>query len=259
MAAIRIVALLAAACFACHARAESYTCVSYHSPPLAHMQGQRPSGFAVEVVTRVFQRLGHTLEIEFYPWKRALEMAKAGLADCVFTISKSREYDQAFDYAAQSIVPQVVYFYARRGSRASFNGDIESIRQFRIGVASSFSYGPRFEAVRPGLQLDEASSVTSSLIKLAVGRVDLVPSNWYTASYALGSSAMRGYAEKIVMVPVPVESVPTFIAFPKSRKLAALRSAFNAELKAFVASAQYARLLSQYGLDHSPQQPEAGT
>jgi polar amino acid transport system substrate-binding protein len=229
--------------------AEPYTCVSFDYPPLVQKEGDHPVGLAVDVVERVFKRIGHSVKVELYPWARSLEMAKTGQADCIFTIFQSAERAAFLDYSNQSLIPQIVYFYARKDTKVTFNGDMASIREYRIGTAHKIHYGPRFEDARAQLTLDEAPTIEMNFIKLAVGRVDLVPSNWYTASSTLAQPLLRRFADRIVRLPTPVESVPTYVAFSKAKGLSGLRDQFDAELRKLVASPQYAELLARYKLN----------
>jgi polar amino acid transport system substrate-binding protein len=215
--------------------------------------GGPPQGLAVEVVDRVFRNMGDTMRVEIFPWARALALASQGNADCIFTLYHAPERERYFDYGNETLIPQIVYFYARKGVLVDFDGDMASIQGFSVGTAHQINYGPKFEQARQRLNIDEAPTIEQNFMKLARGRVDLVPSNLYTASSTLALASMQGYADRIVKLPVPVESVMSYIAFPKSRKLAALRDRFDATLRKFVLSGEYLRLLQRYNITIPPE------
>jgi polar amino acid transport system substrate-binding protein len=233
---------------------ETLTCVSYHSPPLIENSVSGISGLAVDVVRKVFQQMGYTLETKVLPLARALESVRTGTADCAFTLPNAKEYAAFLDFSMESIVPQVVYFYARKDSSAIFNGDFESIRGQRIGTAFKIHYGPRFEAARPRLTVDEALTLEQAFLKLAAGRVDLVPTDSHIATAIMASPSLRKYADRIVKLPTPSESVPTYVAFSRVRNLTSLRDAFDNALRGFIASQEYRILLSRYGMNVRPVQ-----
>ncbi len=235
------------------ASAETYSCIAYPYPPLVQADSPPLRGLVVEVVEKVFLQMGHVLKVEMLPPGRAASTMKAGEADCIFTVRSDEEHEKSLDFARQSIVPQVFYFFARRDAIATFNGDLASVRDFRIGTAHDFYYGPRFESIRSSLAIDEAPTMEQSLKKLAAGRVDLVPGNADTVASLLASPALRKYATRIVMLPTPIESAPTYIAFSKSRNLAKLRDEFDVVLKTFLASHEYNLLLAKYGMIRLPQ------
>lgn len=244
-------ALLALAALPLAVRGETYTCVSFEYPPLITKgtDGQA-EGLAVDIVSHVLRKLGHSVHIELYPWGRALALAKQGGADCIFTLYHAPERDQVLDYSNEAIIPQIIYLYARKGVTVSFDGELESIKGFHVGTAHKINYGPKFEEARSRLVIDEASTIEQNFRKLAMGRVDLVPSNLYTAVSTLASPMLREYADRIVRLPTPVETVLSYIAFPKSKKLTALRDSFDAEFRRFAASGEYRRLLEQYKLEN---------
>jgi polar amino acid transport system substrate-binding protein len=244
-------ALLSLAALPFSAHGETYTCVSFEYPPLIYKGADgHTEGLAVDIVSHVLRKLGHAVHIELYPWGRALALAKQGETDCIFTLYHSPERELFLDYSNEAIVPQIIYLYARKGVTVSFDGDLSSIKGFHVGTAHKVNYGPKFEEARPRLVIDEAATIEQNFRKLAMGRVDLVPSNLYTALSTLTSPSLRKYADHIVRLPTPLETVLSHIAFPKARKHMALRDSFDAEFRKFVASGEYRRLLAQYGLDH---------
>lgn len=236
------------------AGAETYTCVSFDYPPLISSSpfGQA-EGLAVDVVTHVFHRMGHEVRVILYPWGRALALAKQGEADCIFTLYRSPEREQFLDYSHEAIIPQVIYLYARKGVALSFDGDLASLKGFHVGTAHKVHYGPKFEEFRPRLVIDEAPTIEQNFRKLAMGRVDVVPSNLATANATLALRSLQPYADRIVRLSVPVETVLSYIAYPKAKKLNALRDGFDAELRAFTGTAEYHRLLEHYKQDKPPE------
>lgn len=243
------IALLALSAFSLCAHSEQYTCVSFEYPPLIYKGADgRSEGLAVDIVSSVFKQMGHSMTVELYPWSRSLASIRLGEKDCIFTIYRSPEREQFLDYSNESIAPQIVYFYTRKDSNVSFNGDLEALKKLRIGTAYKVNYGPKFEDMRARLNIDEAPTIEQNFKKLVIGRVDLIPSNLYTAASTMEQAGLKEYAGQIVKLPIPIENVPSYIGFAKLRKLGALRDGFDAEFKKFVASGGYKRLLEKYRL-----------
>lgn len=254
MERVHSIALLALAALPLSSLADSYTCVSFEYPPLIQSGSDgRPTGLAVEIVSRVFQQMGHTMKVELYPWGRSLAMVKHGEADCIFTLYHSPEREQFLDYSNESIVSQTIYLFTRKGAPVSFNGDFSSLKGLQVGTAHKVNYGPRFEGARSQLAIDEAPTIEQNFRKLAVDRIDVVPSHLYTAVSTLELPSLKPHAEKIVRIPTPVENVPSHIAFPKVKNMTALRDNFDAELKKLVASGEYRRLLDRYKVESAPE------
>ncbi|HYD82327.1 MAG TPA: transporter substrate-binding domain-containing protein [Paucimonas sp.] len=228
----------------------SYTCVSLEYPPLIRTGDDgKPEGLAVELVSRVFRQLGHTLKVEIYPWARSLELVRTGQADCVFTAYRSPDREQFLDFSNEPIVPQIVYLYARKDSKIAFDGNLDSLKGLRVGTAHKVLYGARFEEARSRLDIYEAPTIELIFQKLAHGRVDVVPSNVYTATATLAALGLRDSSGPVVKLPTPVEIVPSFIGFSKQRKLTALRDGFDAEFRKMLASGECRQLFEKYRIE----------
>lgn len=244
------VALLCCACGAGLARAEAYSCVSFEYPPLVTQGGgNAPTGLAVDLARHLFNRLGHSVSVTLYPWARALEMVRNGDADCVFTLFWSPERARFLDYTQQSIIEQDIVLYVRADSHITFDGELARLQGRRIGTAHKINYGPRFESMRPFLLLDEAPTIEHNFLKLLAGRVDMVVSYAATGDAYLAAASRRSQAHRIVRLPLPIESVPTHIAFSKARKLTGLRDHLDAEIGRLRASPDYSRMVRRYSPD----------
>ncbi|WP_174998983.1 substrate-binding periplasmic protein [Rugamonas aquatica] len=248
----RLAAVLLFACGFAHAGA--YRCVSLNYPPLIQQDAGRPvHGLAVDIVTSVMASLGHTVSVEILPWGRALALMRQGERDCIFTIFQSPEREHFLDFSRESLIPQIIYFYARDDNSARFDGDFAALAGLRVGTVLSVNYGARFEAARPQLAIREVPTLEQNFRKLTLGRVDLIPSNMYTASYTLDKLLGAELAGHIVKLPQAIDSVPSYIAFAKGRQLAALRDQFDRGLRALIASGEYRRLLERYRIEWTPE------
>ncbi|MBC3864330.1 transporter substrate-binding domain-containing protein [Undibacterium jejuense] len=206
------------------------------------------SGFVVEIVTNIFKNLGHSVHVEIYPWARALSMINSGQSDRIFTIFRTSEREKFLDFSNESIVNQKIYFYGRKSDKFAFNGDFSSLHKVRIGVLHNVSYGPEFDNARSKLLIDEANSMESNIKKLIAGRIDLFPSNAYSASYFINAPGNKDFADKIVQLPVPLSAVPSFLGFAKPKRLTELRDRFDEEVVKFFASDKYSELLIKYNV-----------
>lgn len=233
--------------------AEAYQCVSFEYPPLITQPAgsAAPTGFAVELVQRMFRQLGASVTVQLYPWERAMAKVRLGEADCIFTIYRYPDRELFLDYSEQLVAAQIIYFYARKDANLVFNGNLDLLKGLRVGVVRQINYGPRFEQARPALAIDTAADIAMNFRKLAAGRVDLIPSNLATAEATLALPALHNEAAAIAQLSPPIEIVPSFIAFSKRRQLASLRDKFDVALKRFKATPDYRHLLEKYRLESS--------
>ncbi len=228
------------------AHAAAYHFVTFQFPPHEYQDEEGEArGAAVETVRAIIGRLGHSVTIEVLPWTRALKMVRTGRADAIFTAYRNAEREKFLDYSSEVLIDQEVYLYRRAGSGFDFDGTLESIRNRRVGIVSTISYGQVFASYRPFVRLDKANQLAHNVEKLLKGRIDLFPSNRYVAEYTLAEMGLSGQVERL---PRMVESVPSYIAFTRERDLRALRHQFDAELVDMKESGEYARILSEHGL-----------
>lgn len=228
------------------ASAGAYKFVTLEFPPLEFTNDRgAPDGAAVEIVSAVMKRLGHSLTIEVMPWSRCMNLVKSGKADAVFTAYRNQERAGFLDFAKENLVAQVVGLFVKKGSGRTFTGDFKVLKPFTFGVLNTISYGETFDNAKTklGLKTERVEDVMLNFKKLAAGRVDYVVSNRYSAEVAIETLRLR---QQVTELPRPVEVTPSFVAFSKKRQLGVIRDAFDKELRLFKQSGQYQVILDKF-------------
>jgi len=59
--------------------------------PYVYEEENTAKGFDYEVMMKVFEKMGDTVEFKFYPWKRCIKMIEDGEAAAILDISKNDE------------------------------------------------------------------------------------------------------------------------------------------------------------------------
>lgn len=138
--------------------------------------GPPVGGPVVDRVRSVFARLGVEVDIVVYPIARGLSMVETGKVDAYFSLKRTPERERILLFTRQPLVTQTFVFFARADSKITWTGRMDELRNRRIGVVSSTSYGPLFDRAAKELliHLDEANTFEQNLAKLIAGRVDLV-------------------------------------------------------------------------------------
>ena len=241
-----ILLILAVLMTASLAWAETYHFVTLEFPPLEYAgpDGQA-QGIAVEIVRKVMTHLGHEVNVSVLPWARALEMTRSGGADAIFTAYKNPEREKFLDYSKGVLAPQIVALYVPRDSAIAYDGDLMKLKDMRIGVVSTISYGKKFDGLRDKLKVDRAESLESSLKKLLAGRVDVVISNVYVADSEIKK---LGLGDQLKRLSPHVQSVDSFIAFSKAKGLSTLRDSFDQELGKLIQDGSYDNIMAKYGV-----------
>lgn len=227
--------------------ADNFNFVTLAYPPLEYENKEgKAKGVAVEIVETIMAGLGHEVTISVLPWTRAVKMVRTGKADAIFTAYKNPTREEFLDYCKEVLIPQAIFFYAKKGSQFQFDGKWTSLKDKRIGVVSTISYGQLFEKQKHLFQIDRVHKREYNFEKLMKGRIDLAPESLYVADYTL---EQMGLTDEIIRIPGKVESVASYTAFSKKRNLTQLRDDFDTQLKKMKESGEYFEIVKKYGLE----------
>lgn len=227
--------------------ADHYFFVTFHYPPLEYEdENGNARGAFVEIVSKIMENLGHDIRIEVLPWTRALKMVRKGEADAIFTAYKNKERETFLDYTEQALFPQPVYFYKKKGASVTFTGDLSLLMDKKIGVLSTISYGHKFDEFKSNFILERGNKLEHNFKKLIAGRIDLVPSDQTVAERVIAK--MEAF-DKIVRIPVQLDSVPSYIAFTKKKKLSLLKKQFDQEIIKMKNSGEFSRILKTFNME----------
>lgn len=221
-------------CFAGPACAEKLTFVVPEYPPHTYADSASPhgaSGLAVEIVEAALDSMGVPYEFKVLPWARGLYLVEQGVVDGVFNLYLTSRREQFFDYCSEVLFNERIFLFSRAGATLGWDGDFASLKGKRVGVALGFSYGPRVGAAMAAGDLAgiEFYSMMECVEALLSGKVDAILST-YEVGYALGEAA--GAPEGLVALEPMVESVPSYVAFSKMRKLKPVRDRLDGTLRA---------------------------
>lgn len=226
--------------------ADDFNFVTLAYPPMEYENKKgKAEGVAVEIVETIMADLGHNVNISVLPWTRAVKMVRTGKAAAIFTAYKNPTREVFLDYCNEVLIPQAIFFYAKKDSLIQFNGDWASIENKRIGVVSTISYGQQFEQRKHLFKIDRVHKREHNFDKLLKGRIDLAPESLYVADYTLKK---MGLTDEITSISGKLESIASYIAFSKKRNLLKLRDDFDNQLKNMKESGEYYEILNKYGL-----------
>jgi len=190
-------------------------------------------GYAAVLVREAFKAEGWDVKIEFYPWARALHLARTGEVDGLmpeyFNSSRKNEFQYSFPFRGGPLV-----FYKRKGEALRFSTDpandqeraLRGLQAQRFGVVRGYLNTPVFDAAHY-LKKEEASDDATNLRKLVYKRIDLAVIDQRVAEYLIRTQ-YPDYAGKIEPMQPPLADNPLYIAFSlKSKNHTEARAAFD--------------------------------
>ena len=111
--------------------------------PYSGGSDMRPAGYMVEMAQAIAKANGHTIEYRTLPWANALELVRAGSADCVVGAYKSDA--EGFEFPAGGWGPSGNLFWGLAETTWRYTGPA-SLADVRIGVIEEYSYGDELDA-----------------------------------------------------------------------------------------------------------------
>ena len=133
-----------------------------------HLEGY---GMMTEIVSAVFQDMGHELEIRFYPWPRCLHLVKRGKAWATFPYLKTESRTRRILFSDPLGESTMKLFHYKSTKEYSFE-NWEDLRRYKLGGISGYFYEDAFETA--GLAANYSIDTFSGLRKLHSGRIELL-------------------------------------------------------------------------------------
>lgn len=147
-------------------------------PPIAFQSDEGTvTGYGIEIVDAVMDRMGWTLDYARYPWKRLYTEIHQGQLDVGVGLLPTSSRKRHAHYSAPVLID---YDLVIVPADSDVHVDaIEDLQGLSLGAIQGFAY-PTLEN-KPNIDLSRTRSLASNLNKLALGRVDAVVASALTA------------------------------------------------------------------------------
>lgn len=215
-------------------------------------------GYVAALIRAAYAEQGVQVEIVFYPWARALHLARTGAVDGLAPeyFNPSREAEFAYS-AAFPGGPLVLY--KRRADTIAFAADplqqqeaaLRGLATRRFGVVRGYLNTPVFDAA-DYLFKEEANDDATNLRKLVYGRIDLAVIDRRVAEHLIRTD-YPAYRRTIEPMSPPLADIPLYIAFSRrSPRQAEALAAFDRGLEALRADGRLAAMHERYVVSPPP-------
>ncbi len=202
-------------------------------------------GIATEIVTTALHRAGYETNVDFVPWKRALDGTFDGTYDILITTSFSEDRAKKVTYS-DPYLSNTVRLVKRKGSPHQF-GNVENLRGLIVGVTKGYLYEPEFDKATFFVKDDGGENVLANLKKLAAGRLDLFAEDELVVGYYLKDN-FTPEELSVQYLPKALNTKHLHIIIRKSRPdHAEIIGAFNKALIAMRSDGTYDTILIRHG------------
>jgi len=132
-------------------------------------------GIASHIVTEAFGLVGVEVEYGFFPWPRAMKLAKEGTWDGSAVWGDSEERRQNF-YFTEPVVPSTWVFFHLMSTQFDWN-TYEDLRDIKVGGTVEYFYSDEFQAAEAAavFRTTRTRSDEVGLKNLLKGRIDVFP------------------------------------------------------------------------------------
>ena len=212
-----------------------------------------PPGYMVEMAMAIAKANGHTVQYRTMPWANALEVVRAGSADCVVGAYLSDA--EGFEFPKTGWGPSGNVFWGLAENPWRYTGP-DSLADVRIGVIEEYSYGEDLDAYIKAHADDKARleivpavgrGIVRLMARLIGKRIDTVIEDRSVLAYAVEQAKMD--PSRIIALGEAGEVESVYIACtpadPRGRAYADMFDQGTAQLRS---SGKLAEILARYNL-----------
>lgn len=215
--------------------------------PYAFEENRVIKGLAVDVVTEAFRRQGYTVDLQILPWTRALQMVQDGDTDGIFCAFYSEDRAVYMQYLKEPIADEAQFVYTLKDSPVKFDGTIDSLKPYRIGMVQDYFFGAEFDSVRKSgeLKVEAVTDLPSDIQKLLEGRIDAMVDHHLSTLYYLKK---MGVQDKVIEQATPLRKPEgLYLCFSKSRNIDQdLVRRIDEELVKMKSDGSYQKIIDHY-------------
>lgn len=218
-----------------------------------NVNGKGDKGYVYDIVKAAFEASGYSVDIQFFPWARAVSNAETGKHDGVFP-----EYnvETTWGQLSSPFPGGPIGLYKRKELKVAYKVSpqeptqteaLKGLKTYKFGVVKGYTNTESFDKA-DFLKKSEATSDSQNLKKLHSKRVDLVVIDKFVARALLGTPELQSISDDLEFMEPALEDKSLFINFSKNapdyeKKLAA----FNQGLASIIADGKLNAILAKYG------------
>lgn len=210
-------------------------------PPFEYTENGKQKGTDVEVIKKVFSKIGIPIEVRFLPWNRAILLAKKNEIDGIFTLRINDEREKFLVYPKEHIsISQNVFFY-KFDSYFEYTG-MESLYGKKITMTQGYSYGDEFMTSAKIIR-ETAPNDSLNFKKLLKERADLFICDKLVGVYLLDKMNLK---DKIKYTESSLSEFKMYLAFTNKKDYTDIMNRFDTALKELKESGEYAKIFNAY-------------
>ncbi len=203
------------------------------------------NGFVTALVTAAFERRGHSVSLDFMPWKRSLHRVEQGEADAVMGAYHSEERAQKYLFS-DPFFTVTVGLAALPSLGIREYKSLEDLKPYRIGINRGWVNSREFDAA-DFLMKDEATHQILNVRKLLAGRVDMIVTALGVLRYEITQWSGPAPREIVFLHPPLARHGLHLMAARANPEATAIIRDFNQGLAHIREDGTYAKIIARFG------------
>ena len=202
-------------------------------------------GFASHIVTEAFALVGVEVEYGFFPWSRAMKLAREGTWDGTAVWGISEERLQQFHFS-DAVVPTTYVFFHLKTTAFDWD-DYDDLGDLKVGGTIDYLYSDAFAAAEAagGFRTLRGRSDEVGLKNLLKGRIDVFPGEVMVTYEQIRDTFSEQEAALFTHHAKPIVDKPLFVLLnkdvPGNQRM---RDLFNEGLRQLKASGRYDQIIA---------------
>lgn len=225
-------------------KAEEFNIAVAKMPPYVLEENGQIKGILVDITKKLFERIGHEVHFQFFPWPRAIQNLKNGRVHGIIPFFKTKERETYSTFVEDGLVKMNLVFFRAKGSEIKIN-QLEDAEPYRIVKVDKASLGHKFHEYQTTnkLKVQLVPNTTLGVRVLASGRVDLMASVETIARYAAKHQKL---ADQIEVAGKPFKTMTAYLALSSVPTMRHLVSKLEYELATMKADGTIDQIYSRY-------------
>lgn len=202
-------------------------------PPYSS-KGLAEQGASVAVAKAAFKAMGYELKVTFFPWSRAVALAKDNSSQFAGYFPEYYSSDIANEFIYSEPMGSGPLGFAERKDKAISWSVLDDLKPYRIGIVQDYVNTADFDAMVAAKTLKTSTTIsdTNNLMKMVNKRIDLAVVDKNVMNYLLKTDKkLMKKADLAQFNKTILEDKKLFICFKKGAKGEELAKIYNEGLK----------------------------
>jgi len=224
---------------------KSIIIVSSNWAPYEFEEDGQIKGIGIDIAEEAFNRMGYEVIKKNIPFSRAIEMLEKGDVDMITNVKNTVERQNIGVFSNEPILITYTSIFVKSDSDIKFTGDVEDLRNYKIGIVRDYTYGSEVDnAIKSNLlNVEKADEYRQNIDKVLDNRLDAIIENRLVVLNALKASGNQGRLKELT---IPSGETPVYGWFSKKKSTEQLINEFDKKILEIKQDGTFEKIYKEY-------------